>query len=291
MWQVEWGAISARIQALLEAGTFFFETIKAGEHDTGSAGNELIRNGKELIERLVGFQRNFANQLPEPAPKCLSNFVTASKNAVSSGAGIPTIQELLTVLASYRAEFNYIVSDNEAVARSLVARAFSHLQRSIVADAEVQKKWAVAFDSGEIACEKLGATHLLWHGIWAFKADAQGERTDLVLGVPLEITSEVRDAADALVLTEWKLLKKTGDLDAHCDQAFKQAQRYSVGILAGFELSTRRYLVVVSQDHLTMPAARQEGEVVYEYINIAVSPTTPSKKGLPPTALPQSTSS
>ena len=99
MWQVEWAAISARIHGLLEAGTFFFETIKAGEKDHGSGGNELIRNGRELIGRLIEFQKNFASQLPQPAQKCLGDFVTAGKNAASSGSGIPTVQELVTVLA------------------------------------------------------------------------------------------------------------------------------------------------------------------------------------------------
>jgi hypothetical protein len=48
--------------------------------------------------------------------------------------------------------------------------------------------------------EKLGAAHLLLHGIWAFKVSATGERTDLVPGEKLEITPQVEAASEALVL-------------------------------------------------------------------------------------------
>src|ERR1700722_9028346 len=34
--------------------------------------------------------------------------------------------------------------------------------------------------AGSVACERLGAVHLLWHGIFAFKVDGSGARTDLI---------------------------------------------------------------------------------------------------------------
>jgi len=169
------------------------------------------------------------------------------------------------------------VNDAEAVGRSLVARAFAHLQRSIVADSVVQDRWKKAFDEGETACEKLGAVQFLLHGVWAFKASATGERTDLVFGEPLVVENEVRTAADTLVLTEWKVVKDQRELTLKANQALEQARRYSGGILAGFELSSRRYLVIVSSDLLPMPALKQEGGVIYEYVNLAVSPSVPSK--------------
>jgi hypothetical protein len=90
-------------------------------------------------------------------------------------------------------------------------------------------------------CEKLGAAHLLLHGIWAFKVSATGERTDLVLGEKLEITPQVEAASEALVLTEWKCVRKPGELDHKINEAFSQAKIYSVGVLADFELASRRY--------------------------------------------------
>jgi hypothetical protein len=72
------------------------------------------------------------------------------------------------------------LSDVQESIRTYSERAFAHLQRSIVADEEIQRKWLCAFGKGEVACEKLGGVDLLSHGIWAFKVDARGARTDLV---------------------------------------------------------------------------------------------------------------
>src|SRR5260221_1264020 len=49
------------------------------------------------------------------------------------------------------------------------------------------------------------------HGIWAFKVSATGERTDLVPGEKLEITPQVEAASEALVLTDWKCVRKPGE--------------------------------------------------------------------------------
>jgi hypothetical protein len=99
---------------------------------------------------------------------------------------------ILLKLDLFRAEFDHLLLDTEAVGRSIVRRAFAHLQRSIVADSDFRQKWQKAFGGNETGCEKLGACHLLLHGIWAFKAYAEGERTDLVLGGRLSITNEVQ---------------------------------------------------------------------------------------------------
>ena len=122
--------------------------------------------------------------------------------------------------------------------------------------------------------------HLLLHGIWAFKSVAPGERTDLVLGTRLEITPQIESAAEALVLTEWKVVRKASGLRTQADQAFLQARLYGTGSLAGFELSSRRYLVIVSENRLDMPSDRSESGVDYQYKNIAVTPSSPSKAAI-----------
>ena len=71
------------------------------------------------------------------------------------------------------------------VIRTRSERAFAHLQRHFVADAECRDKWTSAFTDGEVACEALRALHLLLHGLWAFKVDNAGARTDLVFQEPL----------------------------------------------------------------------------------------------------------
>ncbi len=67
----------------------------------------------------------------------------------------------LTALTEFRAEFEYLLADTEALARSLVDRAFIHLQRSLVVDPGLRGRWQKAFGAGEAACERLGAVHLL----------------------------------------------------------------------------------------------------------------------------------
>jgi hypothetical protein len=278
MWNIEWSKLSARIAALLEAATYFVRTVGTGEGDTSNMTNELLRNAKETVDRIKTFSNNHGPQIPESAREALDRFVTLYNGQFpNTSGGLPATQGALTLLASFRGEFNYLVNDAEAVGRSLVVRAFTHLQRSIVADAVIRERWKVAFDQGETACERLGAAHFLLHGVWAFKASATGERTDLVFGVPLIVTNEVRTAADTLVLTEWKVVKHKSEMASQADQALKQARRYSSGILAGFELSSRRYLVIVSDDFLPPPENEQEGSVLYQYVNVAVSPSVPSK--------------
>ena len=66
--------------------------------------------------------------------------------------------------------------------------------------------------------------------------------------------------------------------DSKIDEAYRQAKNYAAGSLGGFELELHRYLVLVSSDLLEMPDDRLDGRVLYHHINIAVSPTAPSKQ-------------
>jgi hypothetical protein len=276
MWNFKWKAISARILSLLEAGAFLFKTQ---EDDNCGVTGLLLRNASEVVSDLRELRGSAV--LPDSLDKSLQRFLDDYDSRLGSTAamrpsGFPAIAGALPMLASFRAEFEYLLTDTEMVARSLTIRAFTHLQRSIVADGVIQKRWKEAFDNGELACEGLGACHFLSHGIWAFKTSATGERTDLVLGTPLRIEEDVRRAADALVLTEWKIVRGTGEVTSRADEAYQQAKRYSEGILAGFELASRRYLVLVSNDQVVLPGPRSDGDTIYEYRNVAVCPRTPS---------------
>jgi hypothetical protein len=277
-WKTEWKALAERIKALLDAGRFFFATFPAWGNDFTGASSELNVSADEIAQALADFQASYASLLPYVAAERLKKFVDSywQRFAQSSATAIPGAQARLTRLAAFRSEMDYLLSDTDAVAQSIVERGFLHLQRSIVADNLVAERWRSAFEAGEPECERLGAVHLLLHGIWAFKASATGERTDLVLGEKLEITPLIEVASEALVLTEWKCVRKPSELDAKSKQAFSQADNYSVGALAGFEMASRRYLVMVSKDRLTMPPAKSSGHTIYEYRNIAVSPSVPS---------------
>ena len=213
--------------------------------------------------------------LDKPEIKEPKFFKTDDQTAVGN------VQFALTSLSAFQSEFKYLIADTQFIARRITERAFIHLQRSIVADEEVRNKWNKAFGKNEEKCEKLGALHLLSHGVWAFKADANTGKTDLILNEPLPPSSVVEGAADALVLTEWKKVNSQGELNKEIQTALKQAERYSSVELGGVELTNYRYLVMVSKEKMELPEDITKGLIHYRLINIAVNrenPSTEAKK-------------
>jgi hypothetical protein len=283
-WRTDWHAISGRIASLLDAGHFFAEILKVYASDMYQGASVLMGNATDIFRTLDAFGSRYSAALPEPAARRLREFIQAYRakfEAAPTGgrdADFQIVQFRLTALRALQSELEFLLADTEAVARSLVDRAFIHLQRAIIADDVTRASWRAAFQTGETACERLGGTHLLLHGIWAFKAYAEGERTDLVLGTRLQLTAQIESAAEALVLTEWKLIRNPTELPSKIEDAFRQAKLYGIEALAGFELRTRRYLVMVSSGRLEMRADRVDSGVVYQCINIAVDPPVPSKK-------------
>jgi len=274
MWRTEWDALSARIAAFLEAAHFLLSTGTARQEFYGAS--ELADNGKRIAECVHRFQADHGPNIPHAAARTLAEWKDPTR---AWGAGLSPqsqVQHMGIVLQSLRAEMNHLLTSPDTVGRSLVARAFQHLQRSIIADEAVRTAWQTAYETGETSCERLGACHLLLHGIWAFKAITSSERTDLVLGEPLRITEGVRAAAEVLVLTEWKVLRERSELAEVCQHARREAGIYAASVLAGFELASRRYLIVVSKDRRPMPEPEPDGEVTYEYLNVAVDPASPS---------------
>ncbi len=277
MWISKWRATSARILSLVPAGEFFFKTQ---ENDNFGVTPVLLRNAQDIVAGLRDLLSTNGALLPAAAADSLQRLLTEYDDRfgrTAGASGFPAVAGVLPLLISFRAEFEYLLSDTELIARSLVVRALVHLQRSLVADSELAEKWQAAFTKGETACERLGACHLLSHGIWAFKTSAEGERTDLILGTPLEVGDDLLRAVEALVLTEWKMVRNAAETTQKAEAAYQQAKRYAAGILAGFELASRRYLILVSDDHLDLPDSIRDSEITYEYRNIAVSPRTPSK--------------
>ncbi|MBV8763779.1 MAG: hypothetical protein JOZ66_02625, partial [Hyphomicrobiales bacterium] len=141
-------------------------------------------------------------------------------------------------------------------------------------DEEVRGKWQKAYDDNETRCEALGAVHLLAHGIFAFKADAAGARTDLVFHEPAR--DDVGQYAETMVLTEWKIAPNQKNADKQFDAARRQAALYAEGPLATFELRDYRYIVLVTPKAINVPSDTVQGHVTYRHINIPVRPDTPS---------------
>ncbi|MBW2619275.1 MAG: hypothetical protein JRC92_10410 [Deltaproteobacteria bacterium] len=278
-WRTEWKAISARIEGLSEAGRLFAQLCFSQSADPyGTMKNVLLPHAQSVFNDIKQYKESYQSILPPAAATSIDRFIEDSRqifesNNINKKEGFKFI---LPCLASFRAEFTFQLSDNQAEARRITELAFVHLQRLIIADQYYKKRWGDAFREGETACEKLGAVHLLHHGVWAFKASAENERTDLILGEPLKDLSQVESTAVALVLTEWKVIRSSNELNKQAKQAFKQASVYGSSSLAGFELAGYRYLILVSEGRIEMPPDRNENGVIYQHINIPVKPKYPS---------------
>jgi len=231
MWNLEWNAISARIAGLIDACTFLFQTVEAGENDNSYSTNILIENCNGAAKAILALRR-YGTALPSEATTAIQRFKDWWLNTfvdewISKSGGLPAVQASVVMLASVRAELDHVLADQDQIIRNHVTRGFTHLQRTLVVDEEVRLKWLTAFDQGgELACEALGAVHLLTHGIWAFKTSATGERTDLIRGTHLVVNEMVVESAQGLVLTEWKLVTKDSASDVQARAAKRQAGRY-----------------------------------------------------------------
>lgn len=181
----QWKALSSRIRGLMQAGHLHAQYLAVRSSDSYGRAKRLREQSESVLAALRSFQADFAPLLPPPAVAAIDDVVAKNAGLVIDQPGTAdALQErvwaVLVSLAAFETEMSFLLSDVQQFIRARSERAFAHLQRSIVVDAELREKWQRAFDDGEVACEKLGAVHLLLHGIWAFKVDAAGARTDLV---------------------------------------------------------------------------------------------------------------
>jgi hypothetical protein len=278
-WLSDARALDQRIRGLVEAGEFFVRTLAVNAEDSYRVSDRYLSpEAGRIFEEVVAFRDRYHAVLPPAAIDAIDRFIGLAK-PLMTGSDVKSLVGLkarLAPLAAFRAELAYHLSDRTAVAHRLSERAFQHLQRSIVADVPVRDRWQHAFEEGETACEKLGATHLLSHGLWAFKASGAGEATDLVFAERID-PATVESAAEALVLTEWKVVRRPAETIRQAEQAHMQAARYGRGVLGGLELHAYRYLVLVSRDFIRCPEDFTEDGVRYRHVNIAVAPGSPSK--------------
>lgn len=277
----EWKAIAARIEGFLRSTGTFSQLLAVNSDDPfATASAILLPEAKGIFEELRQLAQRHEGTLPTAAQEALCRFLEDNKayfdSAATGAKSREVIKRVATALSSVCAETSFHLTDFAATARRLSERAFIHLQRAIVVNEAVRAAWERAFSEGEVSCEKLGAVHLLAHGIWAFKVNAAGERTDLVFSDRPPDETEAERAAEALVLTEWKVVAEPADALARAEQACSQADLYSGGSLAGIELASYRYLILISRQNLEPIPDRRQGDVTYRH-NIAVAPQVPSK--------------
>ncbi|MDC4224477.1 MAG: hypothetical protein MPW15_09675 [Candidatus Manganitrophus sp.] len=282
-WLEQWRALAARIEGLIRAGEFLVSAFAVNSSDDF----EVVR--KSFLPELTAISTEieqlgkvYADALPPKAFEALQKYIALQNNITQIRSqrnitGRVDIQALAS-LAAFRSQFEYLLRDTEAEGRNLTAFAFEHLRRQLVVDTDVRTKWRYAFKRHETACERLGAVHLLSHGIWAFKVVAPGGATDLVFGDPVEQHSEiVSRTARALVLTEWKLVKRRDNITTKAQEGRNQAAIYSGGVLGDAELKRTRYVVLVCELDLTPPDDVVVGTVTYRHVVLPVNPEDPSK--------------
>lgn len=279
----QWKALSSRIRGLMQAGQLHAQYLAVRSSDSYGRAKRLREQSERVVTSLRSFRESFYQSLPVPAVNAIDDFVAKTGALVTDTPGTADLLQervwaALVQLAAFETEMSFLLSDVQEVIRARSERAFAHLQRSIVVDIDVRAKWRKAFADGEVACEKLGAVHLLQHGIWAFKIDALvGARTDLVYQEPAPDLRAVERYADGLVLTEWKRASVDGESDKRFEEARSQARRYAQGPLATTELRAYRYAVVVSSHRVEVPPDVWKGSVVYRHINVAVEPQVASR--------------
>lgn len=277
----EWAVLSARIHGLVKAAELG-SALFAKHSDSVGMMKHLGESAAKILDDLAVFGRALSGT-DGNVRETIQAEEKRLRPLLSNSSSTQEVREIhvrtaLVGLAALEAEVSYLLSDHQASIRSRVERAFQHLQRSIVVDHDIRDRWRKAFQAGEVECEKIGAVHLLSHGIWAFKVNASGGRTDLVYQEPLQDTRAVASAAEGLVLTEWKKLGSGDKPDRLFASARSQAKDYAAGVLGGTELTRVRYAILVSEESITVPDDITEGAATYRHLNVAVAPGPPSKR-------------
>lgn len=276
-----WSSLSARIRGLVEASKLAADLF-ANRAGSTTVIARLQDHASAILSDLKAFQALLRTDFPHAAAaiKRVSEQIggpLVDPTATSDTREI-NVRSAIIILAALDGEITYLLRDTQDAIRSRAERAFEHLQRIILVDADTERKWQQAFNIDEPHCEALGAIHLLQHAIWAFKVNADKGRTDLVYQDRLTDTTLVERVSEGLVLTEWKRYLAGGPgVDALATRAREQAENYSAGVLAGVELTKFRYIIVVSEHAIAIPGDLVVGATTYRHINIQVDPQTPSK--------------
>lgn len=268
-WIQRWKSISTKISQLQELSRAYFDSINSyGVDHYGIGGSHIIPAARDIFMETLELRKVYP-QLPAQVGTLIGKLEKSFGG--HKFTGIPGAGGALVILSIFNSEMNFYLKDQEVIAKNQVRLAFLHLQKTLMVDADVQRKWLAAYRDGDQALESLGGTYLLTHGLWAFKSRGATERLDLVSGLDIK-AEEVDDIGASLVLTEWR--STSGDnLGDKAKEALAQARKYGLGGLPGAELKREKYLVLVSEGPLEIPPALIDGDIRYLYFNLVVGPT------------------
>ena len=269
-WDTEWRLLARRLDNWTRVAELFFRTDQTAFAQTtaSDAAGLLTREPNEIVAAID------ALELPSDIQ---DEFARAREGAAgllrTTGESKHSVWCRWLGLSALRIPLDNHLRTTEEPRRRLVERAFLHLNRTLSVDQPTRDAWREAFEY-EPDCEKLGALHLLGHGIYAFKAEAGTGRTDLILNDAL-VEDDVKNV-EAMALTEWKCVRDANELAASARTAKEQIERYANVELLGFELRTHRYAVLVTEQAMRLPADELIGAVHLHYINIVINPERPS---------------
>jgi hypothetical protein len=185
-WHQKWRVLCTRIDGLRQSGEYISNTLPIAPGDGfGIIRRWLAAELRAIVNELETFKDSLPNELPPAAIHELDRILKRdwftdrpeqiNENLVSIGA-----------LITFRTSFDYLIQDTEIEARSRTELAFEHIRRILLIDNDVRQKWRDRYiENRETGCEKLGALHLLSHGILAFKISGQGALQTLPLTSPL----------------------------------------------------------------------------------------------------------
>ena len=208
--KIAWDAIGVRIRGLGSSCDSLYASMASYSDDSGVITRYLIPEANACFELVKTFLEKYRSQLPGEVTGQIRAFVTEREALFESGVAgggldirLVALRPRVGALQTVSEAVAHGLSDPVAYLETVANRAFLHLQRRIVVETGFRAQWESAYESGEVNLEQLGV-HLLWHGVWAFKANATGARTDLVMGDVIDNPVPIQRAGCGLVLTEWK---------------------------------------------------------------------------------------
>ena len=194
----EWNAIVARIEGLTAAMQLHAALLGVRDSDSFNTGGYLGAQYRGALLSIQSFGERFRGELPAAVTAAIDGFVKEKGDIFKEAAEGPDVKyerlrAAVVLLPALTTQISHLLRDGQPLILARSELAFAHLQRLIAADPEIQKKWQATFKAGEVKCEKLGAAHLLSHGIWAFKVSAAKGITDLIFqDMPVTEAPEIR---------------------------------------------------------------------------------------------------
>ena len=274
----DWRIISARIHGLNEAAKL--DAILRPNASGRTGATEFLQTqAGEIFGELKSFRRSYEPQLPASAAavleKAMRLYRAHAGQQVTPEVSRGLVGNNLVHLQAIESAVSYSLAGSEQRVYSITERAIQHLQRSLIVGGALRSRWLRAFGRREPDLEALGALHLLNHGIFAFKINASGARTDLV--IPDSDPADAARYATGIVLTEWKKAETEEDANKKFAEAHRQASLYASGPLASIELRNVRYAIVVTKAKINIPPDEERQGIIYRNINISLKYQIPSK--------------